>query len=43
MRFAEINKQISISHEGGVLKGSLQGDTFENLQVSNDGEFSRPM
>ena len=36
-RFAKTNKQISISDEGGVLKGSFQGDTFENLQVSNDG------
>jgi len=36
-RFAETNKQISISDEGGVLKGSFQGDTFENLQASNDG------
>jgi len=30
-RFAETNKQIKISHEGGVLKGSFQGDTFQNL------------
>jgi len=36
-RFAETDKQIKISHEVGVLKGSFQGDTFQNLQVSNDG------
>jgi len=36
-RFAETNKQIKISHEGGILKGSFQGDTFQNLQVSNNG------
>jgi len=36
-RFAETDKQIKISHEGGVLKGSFQRDTFQNLQVSNDG------
>jgi len=36
-RFAKTDKQIKISHEGGVLKGSFQGDTFQNLQVSNDG------
>jgi len=35
-RFTEANKQINISHEGGVLKGSFQEDTFENLQVSHD-------
>ena len=36
-RFVETNKQINISHEGGVLNGSFQGDTSENLQVSHDG------
>jgi len=35
--FVETNKQINIFHERGVLKGSFQGDTFENLQVSNAG------
>jgi len=30
-RFAEIDKQIKISHEVGVLKGSFQGDTCQNL------------
>jgi len=36
-RFVETDKQIKISHEGGVLKGSFQGDTFQNLHVSNNG------
>jgi len=30
-RFAETDKQIKKSHEGGVLKGSFQGDAFQNL------------
>jgi len=36
-RFAETHKQIKISYESGVLKGSFQGNIFQNLQVSNDG------
>jgi len=27
---------VNISHEGGVLKGSFHGDTFENLQLSHN-------
>jgi len=36
-RFVETSKQIKISHESRVLKGSFQGDIFQNLQLSNDG------
>ena len=35
--FDEANKQINISHEGGVLKASFQADVSEALQVSHDG------
>jgi len=30
-RFLETHKKIKISHESGVLKGSFQGDIFQNL------------
>ena len=35
-RFVGTNKQINVSHKGRVLKGSLQGGTAENLQLSHD-------
>jgi len=42
-RFAETNKQISISHDGGVLKGSFQRNTLKNPQVQMMREFSKSM
>jgi len=42
-RFAETDKQIKISHAGGVLKGSFQGDTFQIFRCQIMGEFLRPM
>ena len=36
-RFVIIDEQVSISHQGEVLKGLFQGDTSENLHVSHDG------
>jgi len=35
-RFIVTDEQVNISREGGVLKGSFQGDTSENLHVSYD-------
>jgi len=40
---AKANKEIKIYHKDGALKALFQGDSFENLLVSHDGEFLRLM
>jgi len=36
-QFVVTEELVNVTHEGGVLKGSFQGDTSENLHVSHDG------